>query len=555
MQIFTELSIIILITTLVSFVLKKLHQPLVVAYIFSGILVGPSVFNLLHSHEIVEVFSKLGISILLFIVGLHLSPKVIKEVGSVSLVTGVSQVLLTSSIGFGIAYFLGLGTVAAMYVGIALTFSSTIIILKLLTDKGDIHTLYGKITIGLLLVQDVLATIALVVISAVTTGSSHSTGQTIGLLLMNVTIVVAVLILLLKFALPKLLALSADSSELLFLFSLAWGLGFAILFQKMGLSVEIGALISGVALSATPYADEMSSRLKPLRDFFVVLFFVMLGASMQLTSSAEIIIPVLILSLFVLIGNPIIVVIIMNLLGYHKKTGFQTGMTVAQISEFSLILATLGFRVGHIDQSTLTIITLVGLITISISTYLILYSEKLYLLLENYLTFLELRKNSTAVRESQRALAACIFGYNRAGTYFMDTFKSLGLKTGIVDFDPTTQERVASSRVPYFYGDAQNVEFLNELPLGKMQFLVSTIKNKVVTTTLLTTLKPKHPKAIFIVFAESAQEALLFYELGATHVVLPHMLGAQVTAQLISRVGFNASSYARKRDLHLKELS
>ncbi len=555
MQIFTELSTIILITTLVAFVLKKLHQPLVVAYIFSGILVGPSVLNLLHSHETIELFSKLGISILLFIVGLHLSPKVIKEVGSVSLVTGISQVALTSTIGFGIAYFLGLDTIAAMYVGIALTFSSTIIILKLLSDKGDIHTLYGKITIGLLLVQDILATVALVVISALTSGVSQSAGTTIGLLVVKVAVIVVALILLLKFALPKLLALSADSSELLFLFSLAWGLGFAILFQKMGLSVEIGALISGVTLSATPYADEMSSRLKPLRDFFVVLFFVLLGSSMELSTSPTIIIPVTVLSFFVLIGNPSIVIIILNLLGYHKKTGFQTGMTVAQISEFSLILATLGFRVGHIAQSTLTIITLVGLITISVSTYLIMYSEKIYTIIEKYLTFLELRKNATAAKDSQRPLAACIFGYNRAGIYFLDTFKSLGLKTGIVDFDPTTEARVASTKIPYFYGDAQNVEFLGELPLGKMQFLVSTIKNKDVTTTLLATLKPKHPKAIFIVFAESIQEALLFYDLGANYVVLPHMLGAQATAQLVSRVGFNASSFARKRDLHLKELS
>jgi len=274
MDIFIELSLIITITTFVSFIMKRLKQPLVVGYILSGLLLGPMFLNLIQSTEIIEIFSKLGISILLFIVGIHLSPKIIKEVGSVSLITGVGQVLFTSIIGFALSIFLGLDTTAAMYVAIALTFSSTIIILKLLSDKGDVHSLYGKIAVGFLLVQDVIATIILIIVSS--TASAQGTSIPLVLLttLLKGGFIVIVITLLEKVLLPKLLKAASDSSELLFIFSLSWGLGFSALFYALGLSVEIGALISGVVLSSSAYAEEISSRLRPLRDFFIVMFFV-----------------------------------------------------------------------------------------------------------------------------------------------------------------------------------------------------------------------------------------------------------------------------------------
>ena len=418
MEVFVELSLIITITTLVSFIMKQLKQPLVVGYILSGILVGPLFLNLLHSTDVIEVFSKLGISILLFIVGLHMNPKIVKEVGSVSLITGVGQVLFTSFFGFILAVLLGLDTVAAMYVAIALTFSSTIIILKLLSDKGDVHSLYGRISVGFLLVQDIIATLILIIVSSVAGAGDMPLSFTLFSVLMKGAFILISLELIKKLVLPKLLEAASDNSELLFIFSLTWGLGCAALFYVLGLSVEIGALISGVVLSSSIYAEEIGSRLRPLRDFFIVLFFVLLGASMTLNSGFTLVLPVLVLSLFVLIGNPIIVVIIMNLLGYHKKTGFQAGLTVAQISEFSLILATLGFNVGHINQEILTMITLVGLITISGSTYLILYSDKIYTLIEKYLSFLELRKNNQSSTGKYAKVDTFIFGFNRVGTHF-----------------------------------------------------------------------------------------------------------------------------------------
>ena len=519
----------------------------------SGLILGPLFLNLVHSTEVIETFSKLGISILLFIVGLHLSPKIVAEVGSVSLVTGLGQILFTSVIGFFISLFLGLDRTAALYVAIALTFSSTIIILKLLSDKGEMHSLYGKIAVGFLLVQDIVATLILIVVSSL----AHANGVSLPLVLLTMLLkgtgVGVGIVLLQKYVVPKLLNTASNSTELLFIFSLTWALGFSAVFHAIGLSVEVGALISGVILSSSPFAEEISSRLKPLRDFFIVLFFVLLGSSMQFDGGFSLVLPVVVLSAFVLIGNPIIVIILMNLLGYHKKTGFQAGLTVAQISEFSLILSTLGFSVGHISQEVLTIITLVGLVTIAGSTYLILFSDAIYSKTEALLSLLELRKNNQASTGKYAKIDAMLFGFNRVGKTFSTTFNDLGYSVGVVDFDPNTLERLPKKGINYYYGDAQNVEFLSELPLGKTKFVVSSIKNLETNLTLVGFIAQQHPKSLCIVFAETLQEAQALYDAGATYVVLPHFVGAEATAAFIRRVGFSPESFGRKRAQMLKE--
>jgi len=413
--------------------------------------------------------------------------------------------------------------------------------------------LYGKIAVGFLLVQDVIATIILIIVSS--TASAQGTSIPLVLLttLLKGGFIVIVITLLEKVLLPKLLKAASDSSELLFIFSLSWGLGFSALFYALGLSVEIGALISGVVLSSSAYAEEISSRLRPLRDFFIVMFFVLLGSSMTFSGGLTMLIPVVVLSLFVLVGNPVIVLIIMNLLGFHKKTGFQAGLTVAQISEFSLILATLAFHIGHINKDILTMITLVGLITIAGSTYLILYSEPIYQKIEKYLSFLELRKNNKSTTGKYAKVESFIFGFNRVGTTFMDTFKDLGYTVGVVDFDPNTLDRLPKKGAQYYYGDAQDVEFLGELPLSYAKFVVSSIKDLETNATLVKHLKDQHKNAIIIVFAETSEDAQTLYDVGANYVVLPHFIGADSTAKFIKRVGYSKESFEYKKEQILKQ--
>jgi len=555
MEVFFELSAVMAVTTVVSFIMRWLKQPLVVGYILTGILAGPSVFNLIHSTETLELFSKLGIALLLFIVGLSLNPKVVKEVGSVSLATGVGQVLFTSVIGFGIALLLKLDAVAALYISIALTFSSTIIILKLLSDKGELQTLYGKIAIGMLLVQDLIATIILIVVSSIGSSDGGSIAIVLATTIGKGLLLSAGVFAGMRWIIPAVTRAASKSTELLFIFALTWGLGLASVFQYVGFSVEIGALIAGVVLSGTIVAEEIGSRMRPLRDFFIILFFVLLGSSLVLDLSAHIVVPVIVFSLFVLLGNPIIVVVLMNLLGYHKKVGFLTGLTVAQISEFSLILATLGFQVGHLSQDTLTIITLVGLITIAGSTYLILYSQKLYPLAQHILKYLELRKSEAKSQSKSTRYDVVIFGFNRSGHEFLQLAEELGYSVAVVDFDPETASRLSDKKIPLLFGDASNSEFLESLPLTKAKLVITTLPahdTNILVTKHIALLKGN---PVVIAFAQHKSEALSLYDAGASYVVLPQHVGAQHVLGMVKRLGFNLESFLRKRDGHLRELA
>lgn len=548
MNIFAEVSVLLALTVVVTMVVRLLKQPLVVGYILSGIIAGPYVLDLLHSKDELELFSKVGIVLLLFIVGLHLNPKVVKEVGAVSLVTGLGQVGFTAVIGFFLALALGIDRLAALYVSIALTFSSTIIILKLLADKKDLQKLYAKIAIGFLLVQDIVATFILIGITVVAGAGSDSLWFTLLSTVAKGLLAGVVLMGMSSLVIPRLTRYLAHSQELLFLFSLAWGMGLASLFATLGFSIEIGALVAGVTLSMTPFAEEMASRLKPLRDFFIVLFFLLLGSHMMLDSLGAVIIPAVILSIFVLVGNPIIVIVLMNWLGFNRKTGFMAGLTVAQISEFSLILASLGLRVGHLSQEVLSLVTLVGLITIAGSTYLILYSEKIYPVSLRLLQWLELfKKHKKAAGSVGENYQSVIFGYDRVGHHFARVLQKLGKEYLIVDYNPSSVERLQKEGHPFRYGDASDVEFLGELPLSKPELIISTIPDLATNLLITQEMLRRNSKAVVIPLTHTLAEAETLYQAGASYVLLPHYLGAEYGAEMIEKNQLDLEAYARAR--------
>lgn len=556
MHIFIEIGIILAIATVVSALMRILRQPLVVGYILSGVIVGPYFLNILTSTEYIELFSKLGIAILLFIVGLSLKPDIIREVGKVSLVTGLGQIIFTSLIGFFLIRALGFDDTASLYGAIALTFSSTIIILKLLSDKGDLDKLYGKISIGFLLVQDVVATIILLFVSLWTSSTNVNTGQSPLLIFLKVGAFFIILYLLGKYVLPRLSTFLAKSQESLFLFSITWGLGLSALFYNFGFSLEIGALVAGVSLAVSPFAQEISSRMKPLRDFFIVLFFVLLGSQIIITSIGTIIVPAIILSVFVLIGNPIIVVILMNILGYKSRTGFMAGLTVAQISEFSLILMALGLASGHLNQEIVSLITLVGVVTIAGSTYLILYADKIYPKVKGLLSLIEFRKTNTKQEETEvkEDYSMIIFGYDRVGYDFVNIAEKMKNKHLVVDFDPSSINKLERHGVPYRFGDAEDVNFLEEINVAKAEMVISTIPDFKTNLNLVSYYHNHNPEGIIMVISHNIQHTKELYKKGASFVVMPHYLGASYASQMIETHGNEKSAFEKKKKEHLEYL-
>ncbi len=551
-NIFFQISIILFIVLLVSFIMRILKQPLIIGYILSGIIIGPFILNLLSGTTgTLQTFSHLGIAFLLFIVGIHLNPRTIREVGKISLITGIGQVIFTSLIGYLIGVWLGFSAITSLYIAIALTFSSTIIIMKLLSDKNALNKLFGKISIGFLLVQDFIAIIILIVVSSLSNGTS--TSELILFTIIKGIIILAILFPISYFILPKLSLFFAKSQEFLFIFAISWGLGLAALFLYIGFSIEVGALIAGIMLSMSPYSYEISSKLKSLRDFFIISFFILLGSQLIFQDITPLIVPAIIFSLFILIGNPIIVMVLMGIFGYSKNTSFMTGLTVAQISEFSLILIALGVKVGHLTNEILSFVTIIGLITIAGSTYMILYSEKIYSSLSKYLSIFEKKKINKEKTEKSN-YDYILFGENRIGDSIMKSFINLKKKYIVIDFNPERVEKLNSIGINCIYGDVSDIDFIDELEIEKAKIVVSTIPEIENNLMLLEKIRKKNKNTIIIVTAEQIFETYKLYDSGANYVILPHIIGGEYGAKIIEKAKENKKVYEIEKNKQLIEL-
>jgi Kef-type K+ transport system membrane component KefB/Trk K+ transport system NAD-binding subunit len=524
---FQEVTIILSVATLVGFLGIRLRQPLITSFIAVGVLLGPCALNVASSHEHIELLAKMGIALLLFIVGLKLDLHLIRTMGPVALATGLGQVLFTSFFGFLIALGFGMSFVGAAYTATALTFSSTIIIVKLLSDKREIDSLHGRIAVGFLIVQDILVVLAMIGLS--TLGSAGDQGKSLATELPaaagKAALFIALLAGLMRTALPTLLEQIARSQELLTLFSIAWATALAGAGEALGFSAEVGAFLAGVALASTNYREAISSRLVSVRDFLLLFFFIDLGARLELSTLDGQLFRSAVFSLFVLVGNPLIVMIIMGIMGYRRRTGFLAGLTVAQISEFSLILASLGLGLGHIDKATVGLITLVGIVTIGISTYMILFSGFLYHTLSPWLSIFE-RKNAHRESDAQdlpagERIDVILFGLGRYGASIATHLLARGRSVMAVDFDPETLAYWRAKGLRVLYGDALDPEIWEHLPLHDARWVVSAMPTLEANLTLLKVMNKDRARAKIVVTAHDEGEEEILRKAGAGMILRP----------------------------------
>jgi len=547
--VFAEIGILITVATVISLLMRLLRQPLIIGHIITGFLVGRLALGMFQNMETLELFSELGISFLLFSVGLTLSPKVLRDYGAASVIACFGQVLLTGAAGVAICMYLGFGWVTSLYIGIALAFSSTVIVMKLLSDKGDLDKLYVKLSIGSLLLQDLIAIVLLFAIPFVT-GSQGSGADLIRMFILG-TIAALGVFFVAHYVVRHLHRYLTKSQELLFLFACAWGMGISALFAGLGFSLEGGALIAGVALSSLPSRHEIGARLAPLRDFFIVAFFILLGTRLVVSDLHVIIWPALILSVFVLVGNPLLQLIVMGAMGYRKKTSFQTGMMAAQISEFSLILVALGVTLNQVAPETLSIVTLVGIITIFISSYLILYSDSIYRYLAKYLSIFE-RANVREQRVKTSHPSTILIGGGRIGFDFIKLFTDEERGFVVIDHDPEVIKSLAASHIGTEYGDANDPDLLGDMKIGDAELVISTIPD--LETNLVVLSCAQRGKATVMLVAHTVSDALELYDAGADYVILPHFLGGSYAARLVKRFTREVLDIRDIRDEHIKHL-
>jgi Kef-type K+ transport system membrane component KefB len=468
---------VLAVAAVVGLAANRLRQPLIVAFIAVGIVVGPSVLGWVEDAEPLELFSEIGIAVLLFLVGLKLDLRLVRTTGPVALVTGLGQVAFTSIVGFLLALLLGMDATTAVYVGIALTFSSTIIVVKLLSDKREIDELHGRIALGFLIVQDIVVVLVMIVLSSFGGDSDRGLGLEIAITVGSGAAFLLGLYGAMRWVLPWVLHRLAASQELLLVGAVAWAVALAALGDLLGFSTEVGAFLAGFALASTPFRDSIGSSLTPLRDFLLLFFFIELGSQLDFSAVGGQIPAAVVLSVFVLVGNPIIVLAIMGTMGYRRRVGFLAGLTVAQISEFSLIFVSLGLALGHIGNDTVGLVTMVGLITIALSTYMILYSHRLFDLLGPYLGFFErVEPTKDDEPEAEEAPDVIIYGYGRYGRNLAWCLADVGHRVLVVDWDPQAAAEIPDHPgLDIVFGDAEDNTYPSNLPLGSTRLIVSTM--------------------------------------------------------------------------------
>jgi Kef-type K+ transport system membrane component KefB len=476
---FVSTALVLSLAAVVAFIAHRAKQPLIVAFIAVGILVGPSALNWVSDAEPLELFADIGIAVLLFLVGLKLDLRLVKSTGKVALGTGLGQVLFTSVVGFLLALLFGMTPQVAVYVAVALTFSSTIIVVKLLSDKGELEKLHGRIALGFLIVQDIVVVIAMIVLSSLGSDRDGSVLSQIGIVLLSGAGLILAMWAVMSLVLPRVLQLAASSQELLIISAVAWAVAVAAFSDWIGFSLEVGAFLAGFALASTPYRESIASSLSGLRDFLLLFFFIGLGAQIEFSAIGAQIPAALALSLFVLVGNPLIVLIIMGLMRYPRRVSFLAGLTVAQISEFSLILIALGRDLGHVDNDAVGLVTLVGLITIGLSTYMIIYSHQLFDRLSPFLGIFERKQHLEEVDDDVRKYDIVVFGYGRFGRHLVEQLAQVGHRVLVIDWDPYgrlfLEDPQLIERVSLQYGDADDPEFPSTLPLEGVKWFVSTV--------------------------------------------------------------------------------
>ena len=541
---FIEITLLLAVTVGAAFLVRLLRQPLIVAYILAGIVGGPMLLGLFDGdHELYQTFAQFGVVLLLFIIGLNLNFRHLKAIGRVSLMTGLGQVIFTAGLGTLILWAINLPLMAAAYLAVAITFSSTIIIMKLLADKKDSDTIYGRYTIGLMLVQDIIAVLMIIALGITHGSLEPSAGDPIWLVIKLIGAAVA-LVLISKYVLPRVLDKIAGSGELLFLFTIAWCFSIASALYALGLSLEVGAVASGIALSSSPYQLEIGSRVKPLRDFFLILFFIVLGSELGLSSFMETAIPAVLLSLFILVGNPFILYLIFRSQKFTRRNSFLAGLTAAQVSEFGFVLLLVGQQAGYIGGRELAIFTAVAVLTIFVSSYLITYNEQIYRWLLPFFKLLGPDRHRQTERPPQ-VHDAWLIGYHRIGSKVAEALKTLKVDFAVIDFDPAAVAALRRARVKFYFGDIADLEFLENLPLAQSKFIIMTAPAVDDQINLIKFVRRRGSQSLIIANAYQKADAAALYTQGANYVMMPHLLGGQWIADVLRLKKINRQSLRR----------
>lgn len=558
---FLQLAIILGLATILGVGVRMLKAPLLIAYILTGVILAALQLFDISTSQVLTYLPQIGIAFILFFVGMELDLSEFRYLGKAVVVTSLIQIVIALLVGLLTAQVLGFPLLESFYLGIGLSFSSTIVIIKLLLEKKDLSSLYGKLSLGITLVEDLVAVVLLMIMTI--TSSSFNLGLQNSLplvaLFLKAGLMFALALFFSRHILGRFFFMVAHSSELLFLTALAWCFIFVSVSLLLGFSVVIGAFLAGLALANSPLHFEIQGKVKPLRDFFVTLFFVYLGSQVVFTDLVKILPLIMIFILYTLILKPIIFLLILGAFGFRKHTIFQAAINLAHISEFSLIIMVVGLKLGVVSQSALSAMAIVGVISIVTSSLIITFSKQIYTLLLPIISFFE-RSHFTHMTESKKENwemedHIILIGVHRMGSSIIKFLKRERVPFLALDFNPEAVQKLLEEKIHALYGDIGDPEILDSLNLGKAKLIISTAQDIDDNLILLSEIKRKKVRAVIIVRAATTTDAQSLYQAGAHYVILPEIVSGDFVAQILKTHWPDMDFFKDRKRVELNKLS
>ncbi len=532
-SLFYDVGIAVAAATILAVIFNLLKQPTILGYIVAGLLIGP-VLGIVKDTAVLGNFSEIGIALLLFIIGIELDIKRIKQLGLSSLGVGFLQVLITAVISYFLATMVGFSPLQAIYVGLIVTFSSTMVVIKLLSDKNELDSLHGGLVLGILIVQDLLAVLAMALLGTISNFTPAAIGAVVGKGAVLILSAIAA-----GYLLNKVMKYAVRSKELLFIFALSVCMVFAAWAAFLDYSLAIGAFVAGIILGNTQYNYEVAGKVKPLRDFFLTLFFVSLGMQITLSNSNGLLAKTAAAALMVVVLKPVITFLITKAFRFGNRTALLASAQLGQVSEFSLIIVAGGISLGHIGKEFFSITALLTMATFALTAYVIKFDNAIYSALGPFMRVFErLSAKEEHLSSLPKKLKGhiIVFGVYKMGGKLIQLLRQKKEKIVVLDYNPEKIRDLIKEGVNCICSDMGNWDIDKMLEYRAAKAIISTVRDKDNNLALIGRIRASGSKAAIIVAAFSEEEAVELYKKGADYIVLPdQMAGEHIVSDLIRK--------------------
>lgn len=559
-SIFLQLAIILGSSSILGYVTHKFKLPILIAYLLVGLIIATvAVFNIKDS-EILHFLPEIGIAFVLFLVGMELDLREIKKLGKPIFIAATLQIIISSIAGYAMAGFLGFGMIEAIYLGIGLSFSSTIVVIKLLLEKNDLNSLYGKLSVGILLMEDLIAILILLGLTVSPSLFNFGFQQAFPIIafILKILLLFGATVIINRYILPKIFDAVSESAELLFLSAIAWCFIYVAFAQAMGFSVVIGAFLAGIGLASSPYHYQIQGKVKPLRDFFVTLFFVYLGTQVNFADLGKVYPTIIAFTLYAVLAKPVIFLLVLGTFGFRKHTMFQTALNLSNISEFSLIILLVGLQMGFVSTSSLSVIAVSLILSTIISSLMISRSASVYKYLKSLLVFFERKTPDKLVADTSSYDLkdhVVIIGSQQVGESLVKYFQKKEISQIVLDFNPYQVEKLIEAKIPVVFGDMGDPEVLEILNLAEAKMIISTVPDIVDNKLLIEEIKDRKINVPLIVRADSIKEAKELYKFGASYVYIPDIVSGEFLVEILASHLGDKEYFRDRSKIELEKLS